>query len=127
MKATTASIAASAPATAASSVIALQMPGLAQYGTSWPIVGAALLGAVLALPDLPQKTKAGVAAAVMFAFVLGALGGPIVEQYVSDEFGFSHRAITLLIPFCMAYFANDTFRQAIRDIAARLAGKKGGK
>lgn len=119
------SFAATVPATF-SGMVAAQLPGLAEYGTSWPIVAASLVGAVTAIPDLPQNTRIKVAAAVVLALFFGALGAPVAGEYVATKFGIGHAALPLLLALLMAHFAHDVFRPVIAALLGFLS-KKGDK
>jgi len=94
---------------------------LMQAGTSWPVVIAAVVGALLAvleIEDFRLRT-----AIVIFAFngFVGALGGPVIVAVMQARLDFAHPAVTALIAFIAAFVAHDMLGEVKRAVIDRFA------
>ena len=98
---------------------------LSDYGTSWPVVIAAVIGAITALPEIEEKTRRAISASLVFGLSLGALGGPVAAGYLEHQQGVAHPAIPLLLALLIGHFANDVFSPLIGAAARTLAARFG--
>lgn len=124
MKATAALISTSVATAAATQ--ATESFGLAEYGTSWPIIIMAIIGAITAIPDFGPKTRKAVAGGMVLALSVGALGGPVAAEYVGSEGYIDHPALPLLFALLLAHFANDLLH-GIVDYVLGIIAKRSSK
>lgn len=94
------------------------------FGTSGLAVLMAIIGAVVAILELEQRTIKSVVGVVVFGIVLGSLGAPLIV----DHYTLQHPAALSAISFCMAYVAYDWLvplkALAWDQVRQRLGGKK---
>lgn len=100
---------------------------LMQAGTSWPVVIAALAGAVLAVLEMEDLRLR--LAMVIFGFngFVGALGGPVIVAGLQAWFDFSHPAVAALVAFVAAFVAHDLLGEVKHAIVDRFAKRGTGK
>lgn len=112
---------------ASAGFIAVAGTWLAQAGTSWPAVLAALAGAwfaVLEIEDFRLRV-----AAVVFGFntVVGSLGGPVIVEAARQHLEFGHPALAALAAFIGGFVAHTFFTDGKRALMDRIAGRGGRK
>ncbi len=99
---------------------------LVAFGSSWEAVAVALIGAALAVME-GEGRRVGTAVAIfLFNMLIGALGGPVIAQYLGEKYEVEHPALVLVLAFLVAYVAHDLFRSMREVIIARLRKFLGG-
>jgi hypothetical protein len=110
---------------AAAGFFAVSASLFAQFGTSWPVVIVALIGAGLALLEEEELRLRPALVVSVFNILIGALGGPLIAHRLKETFEIDHPGLTLILAFLAAYVAHDVFsklRQPLVSLAARLIG-----
>lgn len=94
----------------------------AQFGTTWPVVVMAIIGAVLAVLELQVRRTRTVVQLVIFNVLVGSLVAPIAVEKLGLE---QHVTAVGLLGLIGGYIGHDLFlavRGPIRNRIEKMAG-----
>lgn len=101
--------------------VAASGAALVHFGTSWPAVAMALVGAILAVLELEYRAVSAVARLFVFNFVAGVISAPVIVSQLELD----HPAALVLFTFGVAYAGHDFFASARTALKAGFAKRLG--